>query len=116
MARSRHLHRVAIFLKTQNPAVDSAPHTASKTFAATLESLRFLRFLNKDRSAAQLRTSESWRALKARIRGAESGKVIVELLPPLDYYGCALAAYPPVPRNQRERFAQEERWMNATRF
>ena len=117
MARNnKHLHRVAIFLKKQNPAVDAAPHTASRALASTLENLQLLRFLNKDRSAAQLRTKESWRELKSRVRGTESGKVIVKLLPPLDYYGCALAAYPPTPRNQRERFAQEERWMNATRF
>ena len=116
MSRSRHLHRVAIFLKRQSPATDVAPHSASRAFAATLEKLQLIRFLDKDRSAAQLRTSESWRELKSRVRGSDSTKVIVKLLPPLDYYGCALAAYPPVPRNQRERNDQEDRWMRAERF
>jgi len=116
MARSRHLHRVAIFLKSQNPATAIATHTASRSLANLLESSQLLRFLNKDRSAAQLRTSESWREVKARVRGAESGRVIVKLLPPLDYYGSALAAYPPVPRNQRERAEQERIWLRAEKF
>ena len=116
MSRSRHLNRVAIFLKTQNPATEQSLHSASRTFAATLEGLQLIRFLNKERSAAQLRTSESWQALKARVRGAASGVVIVKLLPPLDYYGAALAPYPPAPRNERERSSQRKRWMTAEKF
>lgn len=116
MARTRNVNRVAIFLKRQNPTLDAPAHSASRSLCATLFSLHLLQYVDKDRHVAQLRTSESWRELKARIRGTEAGQIVVKLLPPLDYYGAALAAYPPVPRNQRERADQEERWMRAERF
>lgn len=116
MARSRHLNRVAVFLKRQNPATDAPSHYASRALASLLSTSRVIHYLDEKHSRAQLRTSESWREIKARFRGSESGDVVQKLHAPLSYYGAALAAYPPVPRNERERHDQEDRWLRAVRF
>jgi hypothetical protein len=115
MARSKHLHRIAIYLKRQNPVVEPPAHFASRTLTAVLHTVSALRYLDMRRTQAQLLTSESWKDVKARFRMRED-VVVVKLKPELDYYGSALAAYPPVPRNERERVAQEHRWMAATKF
>lgn len=109
------MSHIAVFLRSENPAVASPRHSSSLTLALQVLAASSARWISDKRDAIQLVTSESWKAVKARVRKSVLDGNNAPLLPPLPYYNT-VTAYPPNGQETNAKELQKQVWLRATRF
>jgi hypothetical protein len=83
---AQHRNRVLVYLKPQNPSLDSALHSCSRVLACLLLADRLARAIKAEQTlvAIHLTTPETWRQVKDRFRKLPNRSVIIpRLRPPL---------------------------------
>jgi hypothetical protein len=59
---------IPVFLRSENPAVHKPQHSASLTLALLAISFSEVRWTDSERTAVQIVTSDTWKAVKMRVR------------------------------------------------
>ena len=107
---------IPVFLKSQRPAVDRPSHSASKSLALLTLAASAARWTDEKKTAIQLLTMETWRAVKDRVRLAPFVKRRVELAIDTGEHRCMMLSYPPNGQESDAKQRQNRLWQGATRF
>lgn len=104
-------NRVAVFLRVQNPAIDTPAHRCSPRIALLVVSSFLANDLKKDYKAIQLKTDEPWALTKDRFRAPAGEPLLPKIKPPLEVYPVFMMSYPPRHYEAEGARHQEEIWM-----
>lgn len=79
------VHRISVFLKSENPAVDTPRHSASRALALLVTLSPFTaKWLDAAaKTKLQILTTETWKQVKTRVRPRPGCKVALPRLLPI---------------------------------
>jgi hypothetical protein len=107
---------IPVFLKSQRSAVDRPTHSSSKTLALLVLASSTARWTDEKKTAIQLLTMETWRAVKDRIRKVPLVNRRIPVVIDTGEHRCMMLSYPPMGQESDARRRQKELWRGATRF
>jgi hypothetical protein len=115
---AKHKNRIAVYLQSESPSLGTPRHFASKQFVQLLVTCYVARWVSASslKQGAQLRTAETWTAIKSRFRRTAGEAVIPGLLPPQEFEHPLMLSYPPADCRTNGRELQRLLWMQAERF